>query len=137
MWQVDRFIHRKWSGITIFSQVLLLYLHVCIDAEFSFPDFNKTVGLVFNGDASTSDCGLNNTYPNIINKQGSHNIHNDAILTGESNGLYFTQTTKTHEKNSETCKNKTTKNELIRLRCKYLNINYLKSYVFINEYEKI
>lgn len=111
MWQVDRFIHRKWSGISIFSQVLLLYLHVCIDAEFSFPDFNKTVGLVFNGDASTSDCGLNNTYPNIDNKQGSHNIHNDAILTGESNGLYFTQTTKTHEKNSETCKIKSTEAE--------------------------
>jgi hypothetical protein len=51
------------------TSTLILLLSKAVQADFYYPDFNQSLGLVFNGDATLSDC--NEKHDGIISRLGT------------------------------------------------------------------
>jgi len=80
-----------------------------VAGDFLYSDFNQTLGLTFNGDATTSDCGLNNTYittkfdeTKLKNTSGPNNTEQQVSHIGRENGLQTRKEVVTNDDNSKT-----------------------------------
>jgi len=94
--------------ISLIILAFVAYLDVTA-GDFIYPDFNQTLGLTFNGDATTSDCGLNNTYITtrldgikLANINGSNTREQSVFQISQEDGLQTRMDVVTNDGSSET-----------------------------------
>lgn len=106
--------YHKINSLNNFQRLLLVFAAFVAfldgtNGDFHYPDFNQTLGLTFNGDATTSNCGLNNTYitsrfDGIRLKNISESNIKDQVVShiSQEDGLQTKKTVVTNDDSSET-----------------------------------
>lgn len=79
-------LHKSWFFI-----LYILFSTVYINADFVYPDFNDTFGLVFNGDAKTADCNIDRKYTTVNFPSHTENDINQHTQNSTSQSLGQTQ----------------------------------------------
>lgn len=84
------------SSILTFTLALV----ATVNCDFTYPDFNQTLGLVFNGDASISSCSSKNTAKSAQSYPDSVDMPTPRAV-GADDGLQLSQTVESHGKDDK------------------------------------
>ena len=82
--------------VTYFIGLLTLALVETIHCDFTYPDFNQTLGLVFNGDASISSCSSKHLADKSTQKNPDSVDAPRHQAVGVYDGLQLSQTVESH-----------------------------------------